>query len=170
MRGPYLPRPLGTPREQPAPLQRSRLLDRNGEDARGRALRQRVPRRCDRHLRRPTRFDRGPFVAIGTPGEVADEIERWVEGTDLDGFNLRQFLTPGTAEDFIELVIPELQRRGLYRTSYEESTLRERLFGAGNTRLFDQHPGARYRNGAHLGPEADTLDSGAVEAGSFSYA
>ncbi|MBG6226075.1 alkanesulfonate monooxygenase SsuD/methylene tetrahydromethanopterin reductase-like flavin-dependent oxidoreductase (luciferase family) [Arthrobacter sp. CAN_A2] len=56
-------------------------------------------------------------MAIGTPTEVADEIERWVEGTDLDGFNLRQFLTPGTAEDFIELVVPEVQKRGLYRRS-----------------------------------------------------
>jgi alkanesulfonate monooxygenase SsuD/methylene tetrahydromethanopterin reductase-like flavin-dependent oxidoreductase (luciferase family) len=116
-------------------------------------------------LERITRFDRGPFVAIGTPTEVADEIERWVEGTDLDGFNLRQFLTPGTAEDFIELVVPELQRRGLYRRSYEESTLRERLFGAGNTRLFDQHPGARYRGGAHLGSDAVPLAPARAAAG-----
>lgn len=98
-----------------------------------------------------TRFDRGPFFAVGTPAEVVDEIERWVRDSDLDGFNLRQFLTPGTAEDFIELVVPELQRRGLYRTRYAESTLRERLFGPGRTRLFDSHPGARYRGGAHLG-------------------
>ncbi|MHA7278470.1 hypothetical protein ACX80H_01775 [Arthrobacter sp. MDT2-2] len=56
------------------------------------------------------------------------------------------------------------------RTSYEESTLRERLFGPGNTRLFDQHPGARYRNGAHLGPEASTLDAGAVDPVTPSYA
>lgn len=108
-------------------------------------------------LERITRFDRGPFVAIGTPGEVADEIERWVEATDLDGFNLRQFLTPGTAEDFVEFVVPELQKRGLYRRSYEESTLRERLFGPGNRRLFPEHPGARYRNGAHLGDDAGVL-------------
>jgi len=97
-----------------------------------------------------TRFDRPPFFAIGTPVEVVDEIERWVRDTDLDGFNLRQFLSPGTAEDFIELVVPELQRRGLYRTQYEESTLRERLLGGGHTRLPDSHFGARYRGGAHL--------------------
>ncbi|MDF2435162.1 MAG: long-chain alkane monooxygenase [Mucilaginibacter sp.] len=98
-----------------------------------------------------TRFDRSAFFVAGSPTDVADAIEGWVRDTDLDGFNLRQFLTPGTAEDFIAYVIPELQRRGLYRTKYEESTLRERLFGAGNTRLPDQHPGARYRGGAHLG-------------------
>jgi FMN-dependent oxidoreductase (nitrilotriacetate monooxygenase family) len=97
-----------------------------------------------------TRFDQGPFVAIGTATEVADAIEGWVRETDLDGFNLRQFLTPGTAEDFVQYVVPELQRRGLYRTRYEESTLRERLFGAGNSRLFPEHRGARYRGGAHL--------------------
>jgi FMN-dependent oxidoreductase (nitrilotriacetate monooxygenase family) len=97
-----------------------------------------------------TRFDRPPFFAIGTPTEVVDSIERWVEETDLDGFNLRQFLTPGTAEDFIELVIPELQKRGLYRTKYEDGTLRERLFGQGNARVFPEHPAARYRGGANL--------------------
>ncbi|GAA2080483.1 LLM class flavin-dependent oxidoreductase [Pseudolysinimonas kribbensis] len=97
-----------------------------------------------------TAFDRGPFFAQGNAVQVADAIEGWVRDTDLDGFNLRQFLTPGTAEDFVEYLVPELQRRGLYRTEYAESTFRERLYGAGNTRLFDRHPGARYRGGAHL--------------------
>jgi FMN-dependent oxidoreductase (nitrilotriacetate monooxygenase family) len=97
-----------------------------------------------------TRFDRNPFYVAGSPGDVADAVERWVAETDLDGFNLRQFLTPGSAENFIEYVVPELQRRGLYRTKYEESTLRERLFGLGNQRLFPEHPGARYRGGANL--------------------
>jgi hypothetical protein len=102
-------------------------------------------------LREVSRFDRPPFFAVGTPAEVVDQIERWVRETDLDGFNLRQFLSPGTAEDFIELVVPELQRRGLYRTRYEEKTLRERLFGAGRARLPDSHRGTRYRGGANLG-------------------
>lgn len=101
-------------------------------------------------LAQVTRFDNNPFYVAGGPTEVADAIERWVEHTDLDGFNLRQFLTPGTAIDFVELVVPELQRRGLYRTRYEESTFRERLFGAGNARVFDEHPAARYRGGRNL--------------------
>jgi FMN-dependent oxidoreductase (nitrilotriacetate monooxygenase family) len=110
-----------------------------------------------------TRFDKG-FFAVGTPSEVVDTIEGWVRDTDLDGFNLRQFLTPGTAEDFVELVVPELQRRGLYRTHYAESTLRERYFGPGRTRLADSHPGARYRGGRNLGGQpAD--DAGAEPAG-----
>ena len=111
-----------------------------------------------------TRFDRPPFFAIGTPVEVADAIEGWVNATGLDGFNLRQFLTPGTAEDFVEYVVPELQRRGLYRRKYEESTLRERLFGPGNARLFDEHPGARYRGGAHLDENLGALRAPEVES------
>ncbi|MET0303793.1 MAG: LLM class flavin-dependent oxidoreductase [Microbacteriaceae bacterium] len=109
------------------------------------------------------RFDNSPFYVAGSPVEVADAIEGWVAETDLDGFNLRQFLTPGTAQDFIEYVVPELQRRGLYRTRYEESTFRERLYGAGRTRIADEHPAARYRGGAalaeagaHGGPDAGT--------------
>jgi hypothetical protein len=101
-------------------------------------------------LERITRFDRNPFFVAGSATDVADAIERWVADTDIDGFNLRQFVSPGSAEDFITYVVPELQKRGLYRTKYEESTLRERLFGTGNQRLFDEHPGARYRGGAHL--------------------
>ncbi|MCX7521787.1 LLM class flavin-dependent oxidoreductase [Microbacterium sp. STN6] len=97
-----------------------------------------------------TRFDTNPFYVAGSPNDVADAVERWVRETDLDGFNLRQFLTPGSAEDFVEYVVPELQRRGLYRTRYEHATLRERLFGAGHTRLPETHPGARYRGGANL--------------------
>lgn len=101
-------------------------------------------------LREITRFDRGPFFAVGTGSEIADAIEGWVGATGIDGFNLRQFLTPGTLEDFAEYVVPELQRRGLYRTSYTDGTLREQLFGQGNARLPQSHHGARYRGGAHL--------------------
>jgi hypothetical protein len=61
-------------------------------------------------------------------------LARWVRDTDLGGFNLRQIVTPGTAEDFVTRVVPELRRRGLYRTKYEERTLRERFFGAGSVR------------------------------------
>lgn len=103
-------------------------------------------------LREVARFDRNPLYVAGSPVQVADAIERWVAETGLDGFNLRQFLTPGTAEDFVEYVVPELQRRGLYRTRYEETTLRERLFGAGRARLPDTHPAARFRGGANLDP------------------
>jgi FMN-dependent oxidoreductase (nitrilotriacetate monooxygenase family) len=96
-------------------------------------------------LREITRFDRGPFFALGTGAEIADAIEGWVDATGIDGFNLRQFVTPGTLEDFAEYVVPELQKRGLYRTSYATSTLRESFFGAGATRLPSEHHGASFR-------------------------
>ncbi|MEV4627149.1 LLM class flavin-dependent oxidoreductase [Micromonospora sp. NPDC049523] len=103
-------------------------------------------------------FNRGPFFVAGTPKVVADELERWVDTGGIDGINLRQFLTPGTAEDFIELVVPELRRRGRYRESYDDGeTLRERLFGAGQARLYDVHPGARYRDPAQLSVPANPL-------------
>jgi FMN-dependent oxidoreductase (nitrilotriacetate monooxygenase family) len=96
-------------------------------------------------LREVTRFDRGPFFAMGTGDDIAEAIEGWVATTGIDGFNLRQFVTPGTIEDFVEFVVPALQKRGLYREKYEHATLRENLFGAGNARLPASHTGAGYR-------------------------
>jgi hypothetical protein len=102
-------------------------------------------------LVRTTGFNRGPFYVAGTPKVVADAIETWLDEGGIDGINLRQFLTPGTAEDFIELVVPELRRRGRYREGYGEGeTLRERLFGPGHARLMPDHPGARFRDPAAL--------------------
>jgi FMN-dependent oxidoreductase (nitrilotriacetate monooxygenase family) len=91
-----------------------------------------------------------PFSVAGTPDVVADRLEEWVDQVGVDGFNVIQHLTPGTARDVIELVIPELRRRGRFRNSYaddgEGTTLRERLFGGGQARLKATHPGARYRH------------------------
>jgi FMN-dependent oxidoreductase (nitrilotriacetate monooxygenase family) len=104
-------------------------------------------------LQRATSFDRGPFYVAGTPKVVADAIETWLDEGGIDGINLRQFLTPGTAEDFIEHVVPELRRRGRYREAYADGeTLRERLFGTDHARLLPDHPGARYRDPAALRP------------------
>jgi long-chain alkane monooxygenase len=115
-------------------------------------------------LNRVGSFRRGPFFVAGTPERVADAIEKWLDEGGIDGINLRQFLTPGTAEDFIELVVPELRRRGRYREGYEPNeTLRERLFGAGNARLLPDHPGARYRDPAIL--EAATANAWQAMAG-----
>jgi FMN-dependent oxidoreductase (nitrilotriacetate monooxygenase family) len=85
------------------------------------------------------------FLAVGTPEEVVDQIQYWVEETGIDGFNLTQFLSPGSFEDFVDLVIPELQRRGMFRKEYEAGTFRERLFGQGLRKLPDDHPGASFR-------------------------
>ncbi len=86
----------------------------------------------------------GP-VLVGSPEQIADELESWVDATDLDGFNLAYAVTPETFSDFVELVVPELQRRGVYKREYREGTLREKLYGPGRSRLPETHPAARYR-------------------------
>jgi FMN-dependent oxidoreductase (nitrilotriacetate monooxygenase family) len=96
-------------------------------------------------------FNEDRFFVAGTPTVVADEIERWLDVDGIDGINLRQYLSFETARDFTELVVPELQRRGRFRTEYAPGeTLRERLFGAGHARLPSEHIGARYRDPAAL--------------------
>ncbi|QDH25989.1 LLM class flavin-dependent oxidoreductase [Neokomagataea tanensis] len=65
---------------------------------------------------------------IGGPETIADKMEKWIDQTGVDGFNLAYAVTPGSFEDFIKYVIPELQRRGRYKTKYREGTLREKLF------------------------------------------
>jgi FMN-dependent oxidoreductase (nitrilotriacetate monooxygenase family) len=83
-------------------------------------------------------------VVVGSPQTVADEMERWVEVADVDGFNLAYAITPGTFVDLVELVVPELRRRGLLPEHYAGRTLREELHGPGQVRLREDHPGARF--------------------------
>src|SRR6185436_10667842 len=70
---------------------------------------------------------RGHLTVIGTPERIADELQQWFESEAADGFNVMPALLPTGLEDFATLVVPELQRRGIFRTSYEGSTLRDRL-------------------------------------------
>jgi FMN-dependent oxidoreductase (nitrilotriacetate monooxygenase family) len=85
----------------------------------------------------------GPIVA-GSPATVADELEAWVDETDVDGFNLCFVVRPETFENVVDLVVPELQRRGRYKQTYAPGTLREKLSGHG-PRLPENHPAARFR-------------------------
>jgi FMN-dependent oxidoreductase (nitrilotriacetate monooxygenase family) len=87
----------------------------------------------------------GPFI-VGSGSEIADQLEEWAEETDVDGFNLAYAITPGTFEDVVTWVVPELQKRGVYPTEYTEGTLRQKLHGRGD-RLPDEHRGANYRVG-----------------------
>jgi FMN-dependent oxidoreductase (nitrilotriacetate monooxygenase family) len=84
------------------------------------------------------------ITLVGSAEQVADELEAWIGETGLDGFNLTRTVTPESYVDFIDLVIPELQRRGSYKTAYSTGTLREKLFRAG-AQLPPQHTGASYR-------------------------
>ncbi|MDN6815033.1 MAG: LLM class flavin-dependent oxidoreductase, partial [Corynebacterium variabile] len=69
----------------------------------------------------------GPVV-VGSGESVADQLENWVEATGVDGFNLAYAVTPGTFRDVIDHVVPVLQTRGEYPTTYAPGTLREKLF------------------------------------------
>lgn len=70
---------------------------------------------------------RGHYSLIGTPEQIADELQRWFEQGAADGFNVLVPHLPGGLEDVAQLLVPELQRRGLFRTEYEGTTLRENL-------------------------------------------
>jgi alkanesulfonate monooxygenase len=68
----------------------------------------------------------GPAL-LGTPAMIADQMEEWLASDACDGFNIMFPYLPGGLDDFVERVVPELQRRGLFRTEYEGKTLRENL-------------------------------------------
>ncbi|EAW08920.1 xenobiotic compound monooxygenase, DszA family [Aspergillus clavatus NRRL 1] len=89
----------------------------------------------------------GP-LGIGSAATVADVMERWIEEADLDGFNLAHVSNPGTFEDVVDLLIPELRRRGLYPelpvAEAEALTAREKVYGKGQSGLRADHPGSRY--------------------------
>lgn len=64
---------------------------------------------------------------IGTAADIADTMQEWFEAGACDGFNITPAMLPGGGADFVDMVVPELQRRGLFRTAYEGKTLRENL-------------------------------------------
>lgn len=78
----------------------------------------------------------------GTPEQIADALENWCDA-GIDGFNLVYCVSPGSFEDFVEGVVPELQARGRVQREYAPGTLREKVFG--QARLPPSHPGAVYR-------------------------
>lgn len=89
---------------------------------------------------------RAPFV-VGSPQDVADELADWAEATDIDGFNLVRLVAPESLEAFVDLVVPELQSRGIYKSAYSQGTLREKLFPGRGALLHGTHPGAQFRHG-----------------------
>ncbi|MDQ0268823.1 LLM class flavin-dependent oxidoreductase [Cytobacillus purgationiresistens] len=85
-------------------------------------------------------------VIVGNPTEVADAIQFYFEDTGIDGFNLAHLVTPKSLEEFIDFVVPELQRRGIYKNEYDQGTFREKIFGPGRSLLSSDHPGAKFRH------------------------
>ncbi len=86
----------------------------------------------------------GPVI-VGSPSTVADALERWVDEAGIDGFNIADPVPPVTLRDFVDLVVPELQRRGRVWHDYAGDSLREYFQGAGQPRLPPQHPAAAWR-------------------------
>ncbi|WP_127088617.1 LLM class flavin-dependent oxidoreductase [Aquabacter cavernae] len=84
-------------------------------------------------------------IFVGSPVEVADEMLSWVEETDVDGFNLVRTVMPESLEAIVDLLIPELQSRGAFKTAYRDGSLREKLFPDIGARLPARHPGAGFR-------------------------
>ena len=70
---------------------------------------------------------RGHWTLIGTPEQVVNHLQEWFENEGADGFNILPPTTPAGLDDFVEFIVPELQRRGIFRTEYEGTTLRENL-------------------------------------------
>lgn len=86
----------------------------------------------------------GPIVT-GSPQTIATKLAQWFEESDLDGFNLAYTVMPESIDEFVDLVVPVLQERGLYKTHYQQGTFREKLTG-GSPRLQAPHVGASYRH------------------------
>jgi hypothetical protein len=100
-----------------------------------------IRRRVAAHRRNPDDI----VVFLGHTAVVGrtDELIAWVEEAGVDGFNLSRIVTPETLEDFVELVVPILQERGVYKREYVRGPLRQKLFG--RARLPGTHPAAAHR-------------------------
>ncbi|BDZ50771.1 putative monooxygenase [Frondihabitans sucicola] len=101
----------------------------------------------------------GP-IFVGSGVEVADHLQELVDETDVDGFNLAYAVSPGTWEDVIKHVVPELRARGAYPTEYVQGSLREKLHGRGD-RLPEEHRGASFR----IGGSRSTSTGSVADAG-----
>jgi FMN-dependent oxidoreductase (nitrilotriacetate monooxygenase family) len=80
-----------------------------------------------RQIGRVLGMSQGHRVAYGTPAQLADDMQAWLEAGACDGFNLLFAHYPKPLEEFVDLVVPELQRRGIFRTEYAGTTLRANL-------------------------------------------
>jgi alkanesulfonate monooxygenase len=69
----------------------------------------------------------GGLAMVGTPATIADDMEEWLKSDACDGFIIMFPYLPGGLDDFVDKIVPELQRRGIFRHEYEGRTLRENL-------------------------------------------
>jgi Coenzyme F420-dependent N5,N10-methylene tetrahydromethanopterin reductase and related flavin-dependent oxidoreductases len=85
------------------------------------------------------------LILVGTPEQIAEKIEEHARISGASGYMLNPLISPGSLNDFVELVIPALQKRGLYRTNAQSGTLRSRLSADGSDRLPSSAHGASFR-------------------------
>jgi len=103
----------------------------------------------------------GP-VLVGAPEQIADQLETWI-AAGADGFNLAYAVTPGSFIDFVDGVVPVLQRRGLVQKEYTPGTLRQKIYGPSHARLLSSHPASRYRRTPTAAP-APVAAAGTIHA------
>lgn len=82
---------------------------------------------------------------VGSTSQVCDAMIDFADETGIDGFNLVRTVEPGGLNSFVDLVVPELQDRGRYKTSYAQGTMRQKMFPDGSARLPTDHYGASFR-------------------------
>jgi FMN-dependent oxidoreductase (nitrilotriacetate monooxygenase family) len=83
---------------------------------------------------------------VGSAEQIADHLQMWIETGGIDGFNLARTVAPESLRDFVDLVIPVLQERGLFKTEYAQGPLRQKIFQREDGRLPDSHPAAAFRH------------------------
>lgn len=105
----------------------------------------------------------GPKI-VGSPQKVADVLQDFISYSDADGFNLAYATTPGSFEDVVEFIVPELQKRGAYQQEYTKGSLRNKLFGKGD-RLSNEHIASQYRVGGAKSTINDYADTGRFQKG-----
>lgn len=98
----------------------------------------------------------GPII-VGGPETVADELERWAEEADVDGFNIADVMPPASFADMAEHVVPELRRRGALRPP-DGTALREHFYGEGVSRVLHSHPAAQFRHRPDAQPRTESAD------------
>ena len=96
---------------------------------------------------------------VGSPSQVCDILQEVIAYSDADGFNLAYATTPGSFEDVVRFIVPELQNRGVYKQEYTQGSLRHKLFGKGD-RLDSTHIASRYRVGGAKSTINDYANTG----------
>ena len=100
------------------------------------------------------------LMFVGAPATIADEMEQWLFEEGCDGFNIMFPYVPEGLEDFVDKVVPELQRRGLFRREYEGKTLRENLGLPRPENQFFTSPNDRSSARPDVAPALRPLDNG----------